>query len=917
MATNSCPINLTDRPTFFINEPEDFSKTITTTTKQNTLNTLQPPPVNYVPTCFWDETKKSSPPVSITEHHTLSTFPPEHRPTFTLWDIPEHKLSDEQKKVVDCVTAKNNVVVIAKAGAGKTTTSLQVAKEFYKQHKEKTLLLTYNANLKKETRNRILELRLDLEVEAHNYHALAIKYFCDGAPNDTVIHAAMQKNSIYPLPYGLIIIDESQDINPLYCQFIQHVLKNCQKPPVLLMLGDPFQQIYRFASADCKYMHEPDTFFRPYIHSSPFQILHMNTSYRISHEMAAYVNENLSPLSLRFALSDKVWEEWGPTLTAWWGDGIRANPNRPLDPDSVIYQKVKIHTPAGVTEIKKISQLLNEYGQEQVALLSKSTGSSSPINRVIEQLSRTAQENWSVLSGSNGSGGSANKQLLMQGKAVVSTIHQFKGLERDGIVVIGLDSFWEQKISDSNIDEHLDLFNLFYVAATRAKKKLIIWNLTQKSYVTIRKSKDTTQYKFHPMECRVNNLIDYTCFDSMLSIPNQALTCPLIEFDNKLCEKYAFDDDTRMILGRTPGTMEDISLVLATLIEVMIQIKCQCPLTVYTRSILRAKFKDDDQSIDEIMPFLNQFYTKNQNTLSWEEAGLFALAKVTIESGLIHYWRQIKGKYWSAWIHTHLNMLDACVNNTKHMLFHLLDKTSSYTGQDDKDWHLLSSHVGFWKPVHLAAPFDWFTAKYDPHITGEVDLVLDNGMIIELKISPAFQIDHALQAQLHAIMDQGFHNSSTTHISKPIVMIPNLGEMYHVALTLPQRHPQVPISFDLFHRALRRRMLKDTNDIRCLENDYQLFLSKKKHRSNNVFTTLSPLLSPPVVTTTLSPPILTTLDLTHNSSLISPPPTLDLTLPTQPAKRKYKKRNPIATDSSSLNVSFPPPPKKRKTKKDV
>jgi hypothetical protein len=892
-------ISTTDIPTFFTHEPETHSPPIPP---------ILPPKFQDIPTFFWNETKEPSQPQPITQTTKQSAFSTTHdleRSNISLWDIPQHKLSDEQQKVVDCVAAKNNVVVIAKAGAGKTTTSLQVAKEFYKQHKEKTLLLTYNANLKKETRGRILELRLDMEVEAHNYHALAMKYFCNGTANDTVIYAALQTPSIYPLPFGLIIIDESQDINPLYCQFIQHILKHCQSPPVLLMLGDPFQQIYRFSSADCKYMHEPDTFFRPYIHASPFQILHMNTSYRISHEMAAYVNENLSPLNLRFALSDKVWKEWGPILTAWWGDGIRANPERALDPDSVVYQKVKIHTPAGITEINKISKLLNTYGQEQVALLSKSTGTSTPINKVIEQLSRTDQENWTVLKGSSGS---SNKQLLMQGKAVVSTIHQFKGLERDGIVVIGLDSFWEQKIGDSNIDEHLDLFNLFYVAATRAKKQLIIWNLTQKSYVTVRKTKDPKQYQFRPMECRVNNLIDYTCFDSMLSIPNQALTCPLIDFDQKLCDKYTFDEDVRMILGRTPGTMEDVSLVLATLIEVMIQIKCHCPLVVYTHAILRAKFKDDDHSIDELLPFLTQFYTKNQDTLTWEEAGQFALAKVTIESGLIHYWRQIKGQHWTSWIHTHIGMLDACVNNTKHMLFHLLEKTPNYTGHDDQDWQLLSSHIKFWQPVHLAAPFDWFTVKYEPYITGEIDLVLDNGMIVELKMSSEFQIDHALQAQLHAIMQQGIHTHTMS--LRPIVMIPNLGEMYQVSLTLPQRHPQVPVSFDLFYRTLRRRLLKNTNDVDSLEHDYKLFLSGKKPK--NIFSShkYSSSSSPSFSSSSSSnenkvPDVPFSLPLSTSTYSINMPEENANILP---PKRKYKKRTPDNTGSVL-------PSKKRKTKK--
>lgn len=59
------------------------------------------------------------------------------------------KLSEEQKVALDAVIHEGkNIVVIAKAGTGKTTFSLQAAQQFYILHQKRTLLLTYNSELK-------------------------------------------------------------------------------------------------------------------------------------------------------------------------------------------------------------------------------------------------------------------------------------------------------------------------------------------------------------------------------------------------------------------------------------------------------------------------------------------------------------------------------------------------------------------------------------------------------------------------------------------------------------------------------------------------------------------------------------------------------------------------------------------------
>lgn len=68
--------------------------------------------------------------------------------------LPE--ISLEQEAVIHVLT-NNNVIVDSVAGSGKTTCSLYIAKRFSEQ---KILLLTYNSNLKVETREKILKHKI-------------------------------------------------------------------------------------------------------------------------------------------------------------------------------------------------------------------------------------------------------------------------------------------------------------------------------------------------------------------------------------------------------------------------------------------------------------------------------------------------------------------------------------------------------------------------------------------------------------------------------------------------------------------------------------------------------------------------------------------------------------------------------------
>ena len=125
-------------------------------------------------------------------------------------NLPE--ISLEQQNVINLLNNKFNVSVESVAGSGKTTTNLYIAKSFPTL---KILLLTYNAKLKIETRERINAHNIN-NLETHSYHSFCVKYYNNKAFTDIEINniITLQINNIMLIKYDIIILDELQDISP-------------------------------------------------------------------------------------------------------------------------------------------------------------------------------------------------------------------------------------------------------------------------------------------------------------------------------------------------------------------------------------------------------------------------------------------------------------------------------------------------------------------------------------------------------------------------------------------------------------------------------------------------------------------------------------------------------------------------------
>ena len=98
------------------------------------------------------------------------------------------KISDEQANILINLE-QNNVVVDSVAGSGKTTTNLYIAKKF---KNDRILLLTYNAKLKIETRERAKLENIE-NLEVHSYHSFAVKYYNHKCHTDTGIRNVIKQ----------------------------------------------------------------------------------------------------------------------------------------------------------------------------------------------------------------------------------------------------------------------------------------------------------------------------------------------------------------------------------------------------------------------------------------------------------------------------------------------------------------------------------------------------------------------------------------------------------------------------------------------------------------------------------------------------------------------------------------------------
>jgi hypothetical protein len=372
----------------------------------------------------------------------------DYRPEDT-YTLP--KASDEQKRALIAMRSANTIIE-AVAGAGKTTTVLYAATIFTRQS---ILLLTYNAKLKFETRDRcdLLGLR---NIEVHSYHSFCVRYIDGACSTDegiikylrgTLRRAAsgfdgehVEDEPIVFPKYDRIIIDEVQDMTFTYYEIATRIM--ARSPTALIcILGDQRQSVYGFNGADSRFLRLAAPAF-----GGDWNHTHLSVSYRVTHQIAAFVN----------MATGAVCGGTGYMVATKDGDLPR-----------YVFSDSSLST-----VIDEVQFHLAHYSVEDIFILAPSVRGApkSPINRLSNALSK---KGYPVYMPSDDD--RRLDEAVLKGKLVFSTFHQAKGLERKVVIVMGFDaSYYMYYNKQAPRDE---CPNEIYVAITRAIERLTLIHL--------------------------------------------------------------------------------------------------------------------------------------------------------------------------------------------------------------------------------------------------------------------------------------------------------------------------------------------------------------------------------------------------------------------------------------------------------
>jgi hypothetical protein len=387
-------------------------------------------------------------------------------------------ISNEQQEVVDALQSGHNVIVNSVAGSGKTTCNLHIAHHF---KDKRILLLTYNAKLKIETREKIERLQLT-NIETHSYHSFCVRYYNNTCYTDSEIIALLktQPPPIKRFSYDMIILDEAQDISPLYFNLICKVFRDNRvrhdTKPQIVILGDEKQSIFDFNKADQRFITMADKVFL--FNDYPWKNCHLSRSFRITHEMSEFINYAMLPSPRIF--SQKV-SGIKPRYIICNGFGHNSGYNK-------MFSEFEYYLDLG-------------YLPSEIFILAPSIKNpDSPIRKLENKIKQHYPD--IPIFVPNGDDAKLDKDIL-ENKMVFSTFHQSKGLERKVVLVSGFDDsyfkfFKKKAIADSCPNE-------LYVATTRALECMTLFHDYQNDYLPfLNKPKihQTCEFIKHQELCR-------------------------------------------------------------------------------------------------------------------------------------------------------------------------------------------------------------------------------------------------------------------------------------------------------------------------------------------------------------------------------------------------------------------------------
>ncbi|EWC47146.1 hypothetical protein DRE_03515 [Drechslerella stenobrocha 248] len=383
-------------------------------------------------------------------------------------------LSEQQEQVKQAlIEGRQNILINACAGSGKTTTVLQMAVHVQKRF----LVLLYNQRLRIETIERVPLGLTNLTID--NYHGLGYRYYTREADTDQGLKRIVEDDlpPLKPLPkFDVLVLDEQQDMNPIIYNFVLKLLRDSAKTgtnsPQLVLLGDPRQEIYQFNNADkrflthCRYLFPGQYMDKGKVHDRTWVEINQTVSFRMSTQIVKFINNQM----LRGSKPP-----------------IQAKTNNPNDP----LPRYVVCDAYGEGPLKELRRLLKILPPEQILILAPSLRSlKCPIRELANRVTLEIPECFIHVSVNDDDRVS---EKVSKGKLLFTSYHQAKGIEREAVILFDFSSSYYD-FYDKHPETLLNVGNVQYVAATRAKKHLIMIHHFEDDYLPFIDQKTLLKY---------------------------------------------------------------------------------------------------------------------------------------------------------------------------------------------------------------------------------------------------------------------------------------------------------------------------------------------------------------------------------------------------------------------------------------
>ena len=532
--------------------------------------------------------------------------------------------SEEQLAILEDVGSRKNVMGDCVAGSGKTTTVLFIAQKF---SNKKILLVTYNAALKLEVRERASKFS---NLRADSYHSMNLFHYMkrgkgntDKAIRNTIDKKTPLKSS--EMFYDILIIDEAQDMKKLFFMLCWKLYNDLPTKPQVIILGDRFQGIYKFMNADPRYLT-----LCPKIWNLEFSKKTLSVSYRVTRQIASFVNEVMLGETRIEAIKD------GPPVSYW-----RLHPFNEL---GIVYSFIQQQLNSG------------NINPGDIFILAASIKSDkSPIRKLENILVQNKIPCYFPTSDEK-----ALDNDVIQDKVVFTTFHSSKGRERKLVIVFGFDSsYYKYYARDESQNVCCDTL---YVAATRAKEKLILIQDCLETPLPFL-LKDVNEFntmnyiELYPKKIKIKNEDN---FDERVNKPRSLNVTPteliafiketaelslveLLESGIQLLAEPSFNIDIPLKVETSTG-IEDVSMINGIVIPMIQESqKTQDKSTVQKFVENSSYFMKNSKQHEFLLNYIETWDPENMNI---ENDILLAILYICCSSKLYHKIAQITNRSW-------------------------------------------------------------------------------------------------------------------------------------------------------------------------------------------------------------------------------------------------------------------------------